>query len=517
LSTSILGAVKLSGKTPGGLSIGVLDSLTATERAEIDRAGARSGEAVAPFTNYFAARLQQDLRDGDTQVGFMATAVHRDVDPPQLQFLTSQAYGGALDFTHYLGGRAYLVEANLLASQVRGSRQALEEVQTSSARYFQRPDNDEASFDPTRTSLGGHSGSLRLTRTQANSNLRFQTGAAWRSPGFEINDLGFMQRADEVNQFGWAAWQQRNPFSVFRRLEWNVNEWLDWDFGGHFLRAAANTNAHAQFLNNYQAGFSVTRVLESVSNTELRGGPSSKWPGAWEYSAYVRSDQRKRLHLGAGTDGQRGDEGSERTRRLWLELTWRPTNALSVMLSPSVARARPEMQYFDTQPSGAGDRYLFGSLDQETVSLTLRLDFSITPNLTVQLYGAPFASSGTYSELKRITDPRAAAYRDRFSVFAPDQLALDSGSGVYHVDEDRDGSVDYSFDRPDFDVRELNTTLVVRWEYRPGSLLYLVWSQARDDDLLQPGGVGFSRGIGDAFRAHAHDVFLIKFSKWFSL
>jgi hypothetical protein len=299
-------------------------------------------------------------------------------------------------------------------------------------------------------------------------------------------------------------------------MEWNVNEWLDWDFGGRFLSAAVNTNAHAQFKNNYRVGFSLTHAFESVSNTELRGGPASKWPAALEYSTYVNSDQRRKLNFGAGIEGLRGGEKSERTRRLWLDMTWRPTNALNVTLSPSLGRSRREMQYVDTQAYGSAERYLFGSLDQETVSLTLRLDFAITPNLTVQLYGAPFASSGSYSELKRITDPKASAYRDRFSVFAPDQIALDPVRGVYRVDENRDGAVDYSFDRPDFDVRELNSTLVVRWEYRPGSQLYLVWSQARNDDLLQPGGVGLGRGIADAFRAHAHDVFLIKFTKWFS-
>jgi hypothetical protein len=400
---------------------------------------------------------------------------------------------------------------------VRGSREAIEEVQTASARYFQRPDNTEASFDPTRTSLGGHAGSLRVTRTASNSPFRFQTGAAWRSPGFEVNDLGFLRRADEVNQFGWAAYQLRNPFSVFRRLEWNVNEWLDWDFGGNFLRAAANTNAHATFRNNSRVGGGVSRQWESLSNTELRGGPSSRWPGAWEYSAYVGSDQRRKLNFSAGIDGLSGDEGSERFRRLWLDLSYRPTNALNVTLSPSFGRTRREMQYVDTQPYGAEDRYLFGSLDQGTLALTLRVDFSITPNLTVQYYGAPFASSGSYAALKRITDPRAPAYRDRFQVFAPDQIALDAAAGVYRVDEDRDGSVDYSFDRPDFDVRDFNSTLVVRWEYRPGSQIYLVWSQAREDDALDPGGLRFGPGMREAFGGKSHDVFLVKFSKWFSL
>jgi hypothetical protein len=516
-NTSILGAFKLSGKTARGLSVGVLESVTAGETAQIDTLGLRRREAVAPLTNYFVGRVQQDLRGGDTQLGVMLTALQRDLGAPNLDFLTGQAWAGGVDFFHYLGQRAYLVEANLLGSHLRGSPRAIEDVQTSSARYFQRPDRDHARLDASRTSLTGHAGSARLTRTASNSNVRFQTGAAWRSPGFEINDLGYMQRADEINQFGWAAYQLRNPFSVFRWMELNVNEWLDWDFSGRLLRKAANTNAHASFKNSSRLGGSLTREFEGLSNTELRGGPTSRWPGSWSYEAYAGTDTRRKVYGTAGVNGRRGDEGSERTREWWLDLAYRPTNALNLAVRPSYGRIRRELQYVDTVSAPAGERYLFGQLDQDTIALTFRADLSITPNLTIQYYGAPFASSGTFAALKRITDPRARAFSGRFRVFRPAEIAFDPAAGAYRVDEDADGRVDYSFDRPDFDFRDFNSTLVVRWEYRPGSQMYVVWSQARQDETLETRGLAFGRGMREIFRTHPHDVFLVKFSRWFSL
>ena len=390
-------------------------------------------------------------------------------------------------------------------------------MQTSSARYFQRPDNDHATYDPTRTSLGGHGGSARLRRTGEKTNLSFQGGAAWRSPGFEINDLGFMSRADEINQFGWVGYQFRNPFSIFRRLELNANQWLDWDFGGAPLRRAANTNAHAHFKNNWRVGGGVTRDGEHVSNTELRGGPSSLWPGRWSYESYVMTDQRRRLSAEAGTHGNVGDEDSGGARTFWMDLTYRPTNALSITLSPSVGRNDPEMQYVDTVSFQGSDRYLFGRLKQETKALTVRLDFSITPNVTLQYYGAPFVSRGRYSELKRITDPRADDYRRRFQLFAsgeraPRRRPLRAGRG-------RRRPADYA-DRLARTSTSASST--PRWS-RAGSTGRGRWSTSsgrRRGATKRCGpatALTFRRGLGQTFDVPAHDVFLIKFSKWFAL
>jgi len=513
--TSILGAAKLTGKTKRGTSIGILESVTAREQSEIDAGGARRKETAEPATNYFVGRVRQDFRRGDTQVGAIATAVNRRVEDDYLDFMRDQAYAGGFDFFHYFDDRNYRIEGSVLGSHIRGSKESIYEAQTSSARYYQRPDNGYESVDPDRTALSGHAGSLRLNRTSQNRFI-YQTGVAWRSPGFEVNDLGYMRSADAVNQFTWAGYRWRNPFSVFNQLSINGNQWLNWDFGGNFLYAAANTNANATFRNNYSVGAGVTRTWESVSNTALRGGPSSKWPGNTEFNVWLNSDSRRALRVDVGGYTQVGDEGSEEFRDVWMGVTARPSAGLQLSVSPEFWRNRPELQYVGTESFGGEDRYLFASLDQKTFYLTFRADYCIVPNLTVQYYGQPFVSSGRYSSFKRITDPRAEAYRDRFRVFDSGQITHNEADGSYAVDEDGDGTADYSIADPDFNYRDFNSNLVLRWEFMPGSLVYLVWSQSRTD-FVPVGDFQFRRDVSGLFDVQPHDVFLVKFVRWFSL
>ena len=340
---------------------------------------------------------------------------------------------------------------------------------------------------------------------------------AWRSPGFEINDLGYMRNADQINQFTWVGYQKRNPVGIFDRWALNGNQWLDWDFAGNFLGAAFNVNTNAQFLNKYSAGGGITRRNESTSNTELRGGPSSVWPGSWAYSAWVNSDQRKDFTFSGEGYLRHSDEGSGTYWEAWATLAYRPSNAIRVSLSPGYMKSTPEMQYVDTTAFGDDDRYLFGSLDQRTIVLTLRLDYSITPNLTVQYYGSPFLSTGRYTEFKRITRPKADDYRDRFHVFDEQQIAYDPDNEIYEVDENRDGSVDYELEDPDFDAREFNSNLVIRWEYQPGSTLFVVWSQIRQNSTMVGEHLEFQNDMRELFSAPPHNVLLVKISKWLSL
>ena len=144
------------------------------------------------------------------------------------------------------------------------------------------------------------------------------------------------------------------------------------------------------------------------------------------------------------------------------------------------------------------------------------MDYCITPNLTVQFYGSPFVSAGEYSEFKHITRPKADAYLDRFDTYDGGQVTYNSAAEEYSVDENTDGTDDYSFSNPDFNVRDFNSNLVVRWEFMPGSLLYLVWSQARSDYVAR-GDFDLNRDMEGLFDVHPHDIFLIKVVKWFSL
>ena len=513
LEARILGAAKVSGKTASGLSIGILDSVTAEETGDTYINGERGEVTVSPLSNYFVGRLQQDLREGDTLIGGMVTAVNRKIEDEHLEFLREEAYAGGVDFTTYFKQRDYRFDVNMLGSMIRGSTEAISDAQTSSARYYQRPDNESATFDPTRTSLSGHSGSARLRRT-SNHKLMFETGVAYRSPGFEINDLGFMRSADQINQFTWAGYSQRNPFGIFDRGQVNANQWLDWDYAGNFLGDRYNVNTNGQFRNKFQAWTGLTRTNEFTSNTALRGGPSSVWPGNWAFNVGGGTDQRKSIYGFAGTYVRKGDHDSGTFREIWADLIIRPTKAIRFSISPSYFTDTPEMQYVTTEAFDDDERYLFGSLDQETFSLTLRIDYSITPDLTIQFYGQPFVSVGRYGTFKRITDPKAQLYRDRFSTFTESQISYDADTSTYSVDENGDGVVDYSFGDPDFDLRDLNTNLVVRWEYLPGSTIYFVWSQSRFSSDRIGRNLEIRDDINTLFNAHAENVVLIKFGKW---
>jgi len=515
-NTSILGAAKLTGKTANGLSIGVLESLTAREVSHIAGPGGSREETAEPLTGFFAGRVEQDIAKGDTRIGGMVTAVNRNLDQRSLYDLHRAAYSGGMNLFHYWGNRSWFVSANLAASRVEGRPEAILATQTASARYYQRPDNDYAGLDSTRTSLSGHAGSARLVRAAGSSRFRFETGVAWRSPGFETNDLGYLRSADEINQFSWVGYSVRNRTGIFRRFSINANQWLDWDWGGTNLSRRANLNANADFVNNWSMGGGATRTLESISNTELRGGPSSRWPGQWDLELWVNSARQGPVFFSAGGNLGSGDKNSFTTGNVWLDLSVRPANALQLTLSPSYTRNRRELQYVGTESASGEPRYLFGRLDQKTLALTLRIDYTLSPNLTLQLYGAPFTSSGAYTDFKRITDPRAGAYADRFHTFDGTEIAVDPADGSYLVDEGADGGVDYRFDDPDFNFRDFNSNLVLRWEFQPGSLLFLVWSQSRMD-VARDGSFAVGDEWSALFDTHPRNIFLVKISKWFTL
>jgi hypothetical protein len=512
--TSIVGALKLTGKTQDGVSVGVLESVTAREQAEVDLDGARSDVTVEPATNYFLGRVQKDYREGGTRLGGMVTAANRKIDDAEVDFLHESAYGGGADLFHYMGDRAYYVALNVLGSRVAGSEEAILRTQTSSARYYQRPDG-HTSVDSTRTSLTGHGGSMRVGKSKG--KLNFDGGVAWRSPGFEINDLGFLRNADEVNQFAWVGYGLRNPFWIFRRMQLNVNQWLDFVYGGENTYQAFNFNTNANFRNNWNYYVSATRENERISTNELRGGPSIKLPGGTRVEGELNTDGNKVIAGGAGGGTRVSDGDTGRQNDAWVWLAWRPTNAMRFEVNPWYEHNRPDFQWADEAQDAAGDpAYVYGSLDQHTFNLELRLDYAVTPELTVQFYGAPFVSAGKYAEFRRITEPRADAYEDRFRRFSADELTYDAAQGSYFVDDNGDGVSDWSFDNPDFNFRDFHSNLVIRWQYSPGSSIYAVWSQTRSESTPD-GTFALRDDLNSLFSVTPQNVFLVKINRWFNL
>jgi len=512
-ASTILAAFKLSGKTKKGLSVGVLESTTANEKAVIDNHGNRRKESVEPLTNYFVTRLQQDFNKGETVLGGMFTAVNRDITNPAMTDLHSAAYAWGIDFKHSWNERVYYIMATGTYSNVRGSAKAITNTQYSSARYYQRPDAKHLSVDTTLTSLSGYGASLRFGR-QGQKKIQFETSVNIKSPGLEFNDLGYMRYSDVIHHGTWVGYYIREPFSIFRNFFTNFNYWIYWNFNGDLLSTNANINFNSQLKNRWRINGSVGRQNENLSTTLLRGGPSIILPGSWDMNLNFGSDYSKKVSFAIG--GYYGFTDSKMTDSydIWTELNFRPINSLSFSLIPDYFFGKNELQYLSTQKFEGKPRYLFAQIEQKTLNLTFRLDFTLTPELSVQYYGQPFISAGKFSKFKLITDSKATKFKNRYVLFTNSQLVLDP-DGSYSIDEDVDGTVDYGIGMPNFNMRAFRSNLVVRWEYRRGSTFFFVWSQSRNS-FDNSGRFSYRDDMSDLFGVKAHNVFLIKFSYWFS-
>jgi hypothetical protein len=514
LNTSIAAAAKLTGKTKSGISIGILDAFTDKEEAAIDRRGQRRFEIVEPRTNFFVGRVQKDFNKGVSAIGGMFTATHRDLTGSQLNDLNRAAYSGGIDFRHQWRNRTYYIEGLAVFSNIRGDKAAMVQAQTSSRRYYQRPDADYVELDPNRTSLSGHGGNLSIGRG-GNHKLRLNFAATWRSPGLELNDLGFVRQADRVMQSAWAGYRFTKPFSIFNRLNLNLNQWWGWNFGGESVFKGGNINGGGQLKNYWYIWMSVGREGENLATTALRGGPALRTPGQWNQWIDVGSDERKAVQIGFFIFNSWQDQGDSRYREVSVNTSIRPFKALSFRVRPFYSLNQDNLQYVNTRESNGESRYLFGRLDQKTLGITLRLDYSVTPNLSLQFYGQPFVSAGKYDQFKRITSPRADRYEDRFKTFG-DEIQFDEQEGIFNVDENLDGATDYAFSKPDFNFRQFRSNFVMRWEYIPGSTLFLVWSQGRTREVSN-GEFSFRNDLKDLFKVYPDNVFLIKLNRWFSL
>ncbi len=514
-ATTILTAFKLSGKTKNGLSIGIMESLAAEEKAKINYLGDEREMAVEPMTNYFVARIKQDFNKGVTTLGGMITAVNRDIPSEDLLFLPKSAYTGGIDFKHYWKERTYYVGLNANFSHVRGDIEAIANLQNSSARYYQRPDAKHLELDENLTELSGTAASLKVGK-QGSGKWMFESSLTYRSPGFEINDIGYMRKSDVIHHGSWVGYYIRKPFGIFENFYLNNNYWGSMNFDGKLISFGQNINFNTKFKNKWNFNASVTHNGEYYSVDALRGGPALIEPGRFSYNININSDSRKKIRSYFGFWLNRGNLDYTYTDNFWTGMTYQPMDALSVSVSASLNNYQKELQYVSEVDMNGDPRYIFGSIDQKTLSFTLRLNYNLTPDLTIQYYGSPFTSAGEYTAFKQITDSQADKYSNRFNEFSSNQILYDNTNEVFNVDEDLDGNTDYSFDQPNYNFAQFRSNLVVRWEYVPGSILYLVWSQGRTMSDNN-GEFDFNQGMNDLFDVKPRNIFLLKFSYRFSI
>lgn len=510
--TTILGAAKLTGKTKDGLSLGFVDAITANEKAEIDTAGGRTYQTVEPLTNYFVGRVQKDYNEGKTIIGGIVTGTNRDTDARLGDIMHKSAYSGGFDFTQYFNDKNWMFNINTAFSRVNGTKEALQLTQKSSARYFQRPDNDHTEYDPERTSLAGTGGRMMLQKL--NGHFFLMGCVLWRSPGFEINDLGYIQDADEILSVLAAGYSEWEPKGIYRNYNFNADIWTVYNFGGQRLGTGFEWNGSMGFQNYWNAWTGANISTAQLSPGTLRGGPMMKIPGNLRLYGGFSTDNRKKLNISTFMNINWGLEKNSGSIYTELDITYKPVNFLYFTFSPGYNPSFTELQYITTKSSGGSDKYFFASIDRKTINASFRINVNLSPDLTLQYWGQPFVATGKYHDHKVILDPMADKYDDRFWTFTPAQKTFDELNNRYDIDMDLDGNTDYQFKNPDFKVREFLSNLVLRWEYNPGSTLYLVWSQNRSYSNGM-GEMTYFSDLGDLFNRDnniPHNIFLIKFS-----
>ena len=475
-NTTILGAAKFSGKTKKGWSIGVLESVTNKEYASVQDDKQSTKVLVEPLTNYFVGRVQKDFNNRNSYFGAVFTAVNRNLETDFLSFMHKSAYTSGIDFMHNWKNRKYYLKGNFVASRVEGSEKAITATQRNITHLFQRVDAGHLSVDTLRRSLTGTGGKFEIGKASVGS-WRYKGTVIWRSPELELNDIGFLRQADEIKQTAFISYETLKPFSHFRKITTNLEELSNFDFEGNYNKMQYTLNLDAVLKNNWSfVALAIYKPL-NYSNSILQGGPRFRYSEEFFKSISITSDSRKKFKYNFALYDTKGKNNSFSYTEFAAGFIYQPVNAFTLSVNPSFSSNKNKLQYIAQAAFNKDARYLTASLNQNTLSASIRLDYNINPNLTIQYYGQPFISRGRYNSFNKVINPTAYYYGDRVSLFQPDQIHFDEVKNSYQIDEDTNGVTDYSIHNPDFSFVQFRSNLVARWEYIPGSELFLVWSQ----------------------------------------
>lgn len=509
-NTAILGAVKFSGKSAKGLSVGVLQSLTAEENARIDSAGMRRTVGVEPLTSYVVARVQQDYNEGSSTLGGIVTSTNRFTGDPQLNFLARGAYTGGIDLLHQWNDKEFYVDAKVVGSAIEGSTQSISLLESSPARYYQRPGADYLRFDSSATQLLGYGGMVKVGKG-SKGLWRYSSELNWRSPGLDLNDMGFMLTADVIKLENSISYFVNQPVSIFRTYSVGIGQTNSWNYGLRHLSSGGDLDIYLEFLNNWAVSLEGIYTGEALDTRLLRGGPALLIPGVWEASFFSRTDPSRNLYLELSGDLSVAGSGSRTYYSFGPRVVLLPWDVIRFTISFSYSSNNDNLQYVGTESAFGENVYLLGALKQRTLALTFRIDCNITPELSIQYYGSPFASVGRYERFSSVVFPLASDYNSRFM---PVRAILNGNE--YEVGGGDPAGSGYSFTNPDFNFSQFRSNLVLRWEYMPGSQLYLVWSQERTG-YAGSGLFSASDALGGLGNILPDNIFLVKISYWFSI
>ena len=408
--TTIVGAAKLTGRA-GAFAIGALNAVTGEETAQLSSGIDRWSQSVEPLTNFTVVQAKREWRD-QSSLGFAVTNTARRLNG-DVSFLPSNATTGGMNWDWRMKDPRYSVTGYWAGSSVRGSAEAIDELQTSAVHYFQRPDAGHLTYDASRTSLNGHSGSVGFQKI-GGSKVRFSFNGSYKSPGFDVNDVGYVRRADDMSQSAWVQFRWDTPTKLYRNVRLNLNQWAGWNFGGDSRFKGVNVNAHILLKSNWSAGSGFNVEGPGVDDRSTRGGPALRSKSGGNIWYYVQSDSRKSVN-GMWQAFHFRDQLGDVSWGCDPQLTWRPTAFLALSGGLHYERTNEDSQWVENVSEGDETHYVFGRIRQTTVGVTARVNYTVTPNLTVQIYAQPFVSAAAYSNFKEVTRPRAARFSDQFS------------------------------------------------------------------------------------------------------
>ena len=489
-STTILGAAKLTGNTTRGWSFGILEAVTDSEHGRAEAGGRRTSTEIEPLTNYFAGRLLREFGGGRAGVGALVTSVNREFGSPSLKdLLPGRAQVAGVDGYHFLDpGREWVVNGQLIASQVAGSAAAIERLQLAPQRYLQRTDTPHITFDPSRTSLRGWNGHVNLNRNQGAWTVN---SALWAvSPGFESGDMGFHFDGDRWGNHVVFAWKQIQPDRVSRDRNVMVGKFYVWNFDNTLLSDGLMAFPSLTFLNYWSINGNAGWFRQGQDDRLTRGGPPSLSLPSASVGLSVNSDSRKPvvLHVNAGSEW--GDSGGGQGNG-GFSVDWKPSSRVNLSTGPSYSHGVNPAQYVTatedaTAMATSGKRYVFARLQQKQLSLDTRVNVLFTSKASLQMFMQPLVVVGDYLDFKSLAAPKT------FDFDASPNVPVD----------------------PSFNFKSLRANAIFRWEWRLGSTLYVAWTQQRQD-LSNPGSFQVGRDLGRVFTGPADNILLVKISRWF--
>jgi hypothetical protein len=491
----ILGALKLTGTNRQGLTFGLIQSLTARSSADLIRGGVETSEVVEPFTSYTLARLQKNWK-GNVLLGGMLTSVNRSLEQPYLKdALVRDALTAGIDYTQYFSNRLYYVDMKGMFSSLSGSREAIAKLQQNPVHYYQRASaSGYLGVNPSRTSLSGTGGYVKAGR-KGNSRWAFSETFSWSSPGFDLNTSGYLKQADFLAAQTDLEFRQTSVWEVFRSNTLTLSQLNQWDFGRRPTLNTLGLSWKSMLLNRYEWTLSETYGWNYVDTRKLRGGPDLRHDPYFRTTAAFNTDKARRMVFSLNYVNDYNLNRMNKVHTLAPALSLRMGNHVHLAGEFTYTHTTDPTQYLTRIAYGAAPPvYLVGYMSQETYGLTMKMQLNLTPDVSVQFYGSPFTSSGRYSDFKKVA---AASSPVSSKDFSP-------------VDEPLE------FPSPDFSFNEFRSNLVGRWEYRPGSTLYVVWEYRlsdRSSDRLSGWGDNLERMFG----LPAVNTFMVKLNYWFSL